>query len=94
MDALDSAEINHQIDGFVEIMLDAIQNAGQPLTKERLFSWHTLLFPVGKRRKMRISSWRTTFVDIVSCPLGKEIVHFEGPPHESVEREMDLFFHW
>lgn len=38
IDAL--APVNRNVDGVVEMMLDATQNYDKPLTKERLFSWH------------------------------------------------------
>lgn len=35
------------VDGVVEMMLDATQNYLQPLTEERLSGWHSALFPTG-----------------------------------------------
>ena len=33
------------VDGVVEMMLDATQRYNEPLTHERLFGWHDALFP-------------------------------------------------
>jgi hypothetical protein len=56
--ALTRADRN--IDGVVEMILDATQNYAQHLTKEKLFEWHRLLFPAndGKLGKIRVGDWR------------------------------------
>jgi len=41
--ALPPADRN--VEGVVEMMLDATQNFSAPLTVERLFGWHAALFP-------------------------------------------------
>ena len=43
--ALTPADRN--VEGVVEMMLDATQNYDQPLTQNRLFGWHAALFPTG-----------------------------------------------
>jgi Fic family protein len=81
------------VEGVVEMMLDATQNFAHPLTKERLFDWHTSLFP--KENKIRVGAWRTGVVRVVSGRMDKEeTVHFEAPPAERVDREMELFLDW
>ena len=92
--ALDVADRN--VDGVVEMMLDATQKFDQPLTKERLFDWHTALFPTGRSgfSKIRVGAWRTGPVQVVSGRLDKEIIHFEGPSADLVDREMNLFLDW
>jgi len=81
------------IEGVVEMSLDATQNFDQPLTKERLLAWHFSLFPSGLSNFTRIKtgSWREKPVDVVSGRSGREKVHFEGPPPEVVDHEMTLF---
>jgi Fic family protein len=96
---IDDAGLDHadkRIDGVVEMVLDATQNFDQPLTKERLFSWHASLFPTGRSglKKIEVGTWRKGPVDVVSGPLGKETVHFEAPPPNLVEKEMNLFLNW
>ena len=39
--------VDRDVEGIVEVMLDATRNYDDPLTKERLFSWHAALFPFG-----------------------------------------------
>jgi Fic family protein len=92
--ALDRVDRN--VEGVVEMMLDATQKFDEPLTKERLFKWHTSLFPNGRSGfvKIRVGSWRTGPVQVVSGRGDKEIIHFVGPPAERVNREMELFLDW
>lgn len=87
---------DRNIDGVVEMVLDATQKYDEPLSKERLFSWHAALFPTGRSgfSKIRVGAWRTGPVQVVSGRMDKEIVYFEGPPAENVGYEMDLFIKW
>lgn len=87
---------DRNIDGVVEMMLDATQHFDQPLTKDRLLLWHKNLFKSHRKdfAKIRIGEWRKGLVQVVSGRYDKEIVHFEGPPAESIENEMELFFKW
>lgn len=84
------------MEGVVEMVLDATQNFDQPLTKERLFQWHSSLFPTGGRgfSKLVIGKWREGPVQVVSEQIGKEIIHFEAPKAEQVDREMNIFLDW
>lgn len=96
---VNTAAMNHidrNVEGVVEMMLDATQNFDQPLTKERLFSWHRMLFPLGRSgfAKIKIGSWREGPVQVISGRPGKEIVHFEGPTASLVDREMEKFIDW
>src|ERR1700688_1900355 len=50
--ALNSADRN--VEGFVEMMLDATRHYDLPLTAERLFAWHASLFPTGRSGMTRI----------------------------------------
>lgn len=93
------ARADRNIDGVVEMILDATQNFVQPLTKERLFGWHQLLFPANERklRKIRVGQWRDDTngpMQVVSGPLGRERVHFEAPAAERLDREMAAFLGW
>ncbi|HEJ9629374.1 DUF4172 domain-containing protein [Proteus mirabilis] len=84
-------------EGFVQAALDAINNLDEPLTHERLFQWHNLLFPEGHSILNPITSgkYRTGIVQVVSGKrIDKPIVHFEAPPPESIETEMALFLDW
>lgn len=90
------APIDRNVDGVVEMMLDATQRFEQPLTKERVLQWHTFLFPLLRNHftKIRVGAWRKGPVDVVSGRMGKETIHFEGPPAHRVESEMKIFLDW
>ena len=51
---------DRNVDGVVEMTLDATRNYAAPLTEERLFSWHASLFPTGYSGMSRIlvGQWR------------------------------------
>ena len=90
---------DRHIEGIVEMMLDATQKYDQPLTPDRLFGWHASLFPAGRNgmRKLRVATWRddsTGPMQVVSGPVGRERVHFEGPPAKRLDREMTAFLRW
>lgn len=87
---------DRNVEGVVEMILDATQKYDLPLTENRLFKWHRSLFPNGKSgfSKIRVGAWRTGPVDVVSGHMGKETVHFEAPPAEIVDHEIGLFLEW
>lgn len=91
--------INQHVEGFVEMMLDAINKFDQPLTPERLFGWHASLFPTGYNgmNKILIGEWRDDNhgpMQVISGPFGKEKVHFQAPPAQQIDQEMNHFIKW
>ncbi len=87
------------VDGIVDLMIDATKNFDKELTKERLFSWHAALFPTGQSgmNKIIAGEWRddsTGPMQVVSGALGKEKVHYQAPPAALIENEMRLFLDW
>ncbi len=92
-------ESERHIDGIVEMMLDATQRYQLPLTKERLFGWHSALFPTGwsNMYKITVADWRkdtTGPMQVVSGPMGKEKVHYQAPDSDRIEDEMRKFINW
>ncbi|MBW7875816.1 MAG: Fic family protein [Candidatus Cloacimonetes bacterium] len=90
---------SRDIEGIVEMMLNATQQFFEPLTRDRLFGWHAALFPTGRSgiHKITVGGWRTMDtgpMQVVSGPVGKENVHFEAPGAERLENEMQAFFTW
>ncbi len=91
--------VNRDVEGIVEIMLDATQQSAKPLTKERLFDWHAALFSTGRSgmRRIAVGGWRSAesgSMQVVSGPIGREKVHFEAPDAERLEHEMTEFLAW
>lgn len=90
---------SRDVEGVVEMMLDATHDYDVPLTMERLFDWHAALFPTGRSGAQRISvgALRTGdagAMQVVSGPIGREKVHFEAPAAERLEAEMQRFLGW
>lgn len=99
MDIAGLVPADRNVDGVVEMMLDATQNFQKPLTKERLFAWHASLFPSGRSGlyKITVGDWRDNEkgpMQVVSGAMGKEKVHFEAPEAKRLEKEMKLFLKW
>jgi Fic family protein len=92
--ALKPADRN--VEGIVEMMLDATRHYAQPLTATRLFQWHTSLFPTAHTR-IRVGAWRDDVVgpmEVVSGPIGRERLHFAAPTAVRLDREMQNFLDW
>ena len=87
---------DHYTEGVVEMVLEATQNYYSPITNDRLFGWHSALFPTGRSgiRQIVTGGWRPKEIEIVSGPLGSEKVHFRGPTPDRVPFEMQSFFEW
>lgn len=99
MDVVGLVPADRDVEGVVEMMLDATQNYAQPLTADRLFGWHAALFPTGRSGMSRINvgAWRTPEGDpmqVVSGPIGRERVHYEAPAADCLDAEMMAFLHW
>jgi Fic family protein len=85
------------VDGIVEMMLDATQHYSKKLTQQRLFRWHELLFPDSHTREVTVGNWRndsTGPMQVVSGPMGRELVHFEAPAASLLKTEMGKFIAW
>jgi Fic family protein len=81
------------------MMLDATQNFPTLLSDERLFAWHSALFPTGRSgmRKIIVGAWRNDAdgpMQVVSGSVGKEKVHYEAPAAPLLEKEMSAFLAW
>jgi Fic family protein len=93
------AQADRNVEGIVEMMLDATQNFAAPLTAARLFDWHAALFPTGRSGMSRITvgAWRSDTegpMQVVSGPIGRERVHYEAPAAARLETEMAGFLAW
>lgn len=91
---------DRNVDGVVEMAIDATQNFSEPLTEERLFGWHSALFPSGRSgmHRIEVGKWRTNKPDdpmqVVSGALGKQKVHFTAPESKEIPAEMKKFLKW
>jgi Fic family protein len=90
---------DRNVEGVVEMMLDATGHYDRPLTDERLFGWHAALFPTGRSgmTKIKTGAWRDESagpMQVVSGAIGKEKVHFEAPKANRLKKEMTAFLQW
>jgi Fic family protein len=95
MDIAGLSPSDRRVDGIVEVLLDATGKFGEPLTEERLFRWHSALLP--GRTALKIGAWRDGAkgpMQVVSGQIGAEKVHYEAPPAERLDAEMQAFLDW
>ncbi|WP_366657211.1 Fic family protein [Fodinicurvata sp. EGI_FJ10296] len=90
---------DRDVEGVVEMMLDATQKFADPLTRERLFAWHASLFPTGRSgmTKIAVGAWRTDAtgpMQVISGPIGRERIHFQAPAAPRLDDEMSVFLKW
>lgn len=86
-------------ENLVDILLDATTHKEDPLTTDQLFSWHAALFPTGYsgRHKILIGEWRSDEegrMQVISGRPGKQIIHYEAPPANSLNKEINCFLAW
>ena len=86
----------HYVDGIVEMMLDAVQGYDKPLTNDRLFGWHSCLFPGGRSgyEEINVGKYRVDEMSVISGVLDREKVHYRAPSPDRVQKEMDVFLKW
>jgi Fic family protein len=94
-----SSKEDRNVEGVVQMMLNATQKYEQPLTAERLFGWHAHLFSDVRTTadKFRVGVWRDDSegpMRVVSGPIGKEKVHYIAPAASLLEKEMSQFLEW
>lgn len=99
MEIAGSIESDRNVDGMVDMMMDATQQCDKPITAERLFDWHAALFPTGRSGmyKINVAQWRNDTagpMQVVSGAMGKEKVHFQAPDASIIKKEMDQFMDW
>ncbi len=93
------APADRQVEGVVDMTLDATQRYHAPLTEDRLFGWHAALFPAGfsSLNPIRVGQWRDDSrgpMQVVSGPIHRQQVHYEAPPACVVNKEMQRFLNW
>lgn len=91
--------VDRNVEGVVDMVLDATAQSAQPLTMERLFGWHAALFPTGYSglSKINTGGWRNDAhgpMQVVSGPIGRQRVHYEAPAAERLPAELARFLEW
>ena len=90
---------DREVDGVVDMLLDATQDYRKPLTRKRLFAWHSSLFPTGRSgmRRIKVGGFRGDRkgpMQVVSGPLGRERVHYQAPAAGCLAGETRTFLAW
>ena len=95
---VDAPSHDRDVDGLVLVMQDAVDNCQTALNLDRLCRWQSALFPGGTSGITRIVVGRlrdhADAMQIVSGPIGREVVHYTAPPSSQVASEMDKFLAW
>ena len=91
--------VERNVEGIVEMMLDATRHYDEPLTKDRLLGWHASLFPTGYSGMHKIETERFRDdkngpMQVVSGPIGKEKVHYQAPDASVLDMEVSRFIGW
>lgn len=99
MDIGGIARADRNVEGIVEMMLDATQKYNSTLTADKLFDWHAALFPTGRSgmNKIRVAKWRDDSdgpMQVVSGPVGRNKIHYQAPDAELLNKEMKAFLVW
>lgn len=99
MDVGGLPDAERDVEGVVAMVLDATQNYTAPLTDQRIFGWHSALFPTGwsGMERIAIGTWRDDAkgpMQVVSGPIGRRTVHYQAPSAKRVDAEMRAFLNW
>jgi Fic family protein len=96
IESADFVKIPRNIDGIVDVLIDATQNFDKELNEERLFGWHNSLFQSGYSglSKIDVALYRSSGMKVISGALGREKIHFIAPVAEKVPAEMSKFLYW
>ena len=85
--------VERDVQGVVDMMLDATINYDKPINEDRLFGWQSAMFPSGRSGlyKIRVGAYRDDKngkMQVVSGALGHERIHYEAPGADIVSQEM------
>lgn len=87
---------SHYVDSVVAVMLDAVNNYDQTLTKEKICAWQVAFFPTGfsEGSQIEVGRYRTNEEHIVSGIFGREKIHYIAPSPKRIDEEMAQFLDW
>lgn len=86
--------------GLAALLLDATQQYDEPLTIKRLMRWHAYLFAEDADSTLSLEPLRVgelrgdDVMQVVSGPVNKRTVHFEAPPRDGLEQQLEAFLSW
>jgi Fic family protein len=99
LELIDGDKVSQRSEGLAQLMLDATRQLADPLTLERLLEWHQWLFPDQEAdltaRSMHVGALRGDEpMQVVSGRIDRPTVHFEAPPRQGLEQQLDQFLQW
>jgi Fic family protein len=86
-----------QVEGLLDVLLEATSTLDEPLTLATLNHWHQRLFAAGPDglRAIRIGELRDEApMQVLSGAIGRERLHFEAPPRDQLEEQLEAFLEW
>jgi Fic family protein len=86
-----------QVEGLLDVLLEATSTLDAPLTLATLNHWHQRLFTAGPDglRAIRIGDLRDDApMQVLSGAIGRERLHFEAPPRDQLEAHLETFLDW
>lgn len=96
---VDRDSVSQRSEGLAQLMLDATHGFDEPLTLARLLEWHIWLFPAEEAmfsaRPILVGTLRGDEpMQVVSGRLDRPTVHFEAPPRQRLEQQIERFLSW
>jgi Fic family protein len=99
LELTDGDKVSQRSEGLAQLMLDATRRFAEPLTLERLLEWHHWLFPDQEAglsaRSMHVGALRGDEpMQVVSGRIDRPTIHFEAPPRQGLELQLEQFLQW
>lgn len=91
----DDTNVSPAEQGIAGMMVSLYEHFAEPLTHELLFDWHRLVMS-DVRQIQKIGGYRVhpEPMQVVTPVAGKQKVHFEAPPSDEMQAEMNAFITW
>lgn len=89
--------VSDKSQGVASLMKDAVTEWQELLTLDTLLQWHSWLFQGQESLLQKVTDGElrgSAPMQIVSGPLHKPKVHFQAPPREKTEAELNVFMRW
>ena len=86
-----------QVEGLLDVLLEATSSLDAPLTLATLNHWHQRLFAAGPDglRAIQIGELRDGApMQVLSGDIGRERLHFEAPPRDQLKEQLEAFQDW
>jgi len=92
-----SGRTTPESESLVALLLEATHQVDEPLSRDQLCQWQSMLFPESPDplSKIRVSDLRGEQpMQVLSGRQDRPKVHFEAPPRDCLEAELDAFIKW